>query len=72
MTLSQAMSICHRNKIIAYGVNKKGKLFVEVVEKKVTTKSKKLHNSNESLNDAVSKTYLFYANKLTQETNPPT
>ena len=29
MTLSQAMSICHRNKIIAYGVNKKGKLFVD-------------------------------------------
>lgn len=64
------MAICHKNNIKVYGVNTKGKMFVVVEEKTEEmhqpkkTPSKHLHNSSESLNEAVEKTYVFYANKI--------
>jgi len=70
MNISKAMGICHSEGIRIYGTNSKSKLFVQVEEdianspKPKITASKKLHNSKEDLNDAVTLTYFHYANKI--------
>lgn len=66
MNISEAMSLCHKNNIKVYGVNKKGKLFVQVedsITKKITPSSKN-HSTMIKLNEAVSKTYFYFAEKL--------
>ena len=66
MTISNAMSICHSKGTKVYGVNKLGKMYVEVSKPNTPnpTKSKKHHSSHKNLNDAVGKTYLHYAREL--------
>ena len=78
MKISEAISICTKNGIRVYGVNSKGKMYVQSEEdiqgsvKPRITASKINHLSNEDLNKAVTKTYFFYAgiiiNKIKDKT----
>lgn len=67
MNINKAMSICHKANLKVYGVNRSGKMYVEVNESNKITPSKILHNSSKSLNEAVAKTYIHYANKLSEK-----
>lgn len=72
MDVNKAVKICHDDGLKVWGVNSKGKMFVQVSEvieglpKPKITSSNKIHSSHDSLNKAISDTYIYFANKILQ------
>jgi ABC-type multidrug transport system fused ATPase/permease subunit len=61
MDISNAMALCLRNQIKIYP--SKGYIFVERTGKQTIKYNKRLTSSKE-INEAVTKTYIYYAKKL--------
>ena len=66
MNINDAMCICFKNKLIVYPIIEKPGWKVEVNDqknKKITI-YKKIIKSSKDLNEAITKTYIFWAKKL--------
>lgn len=64
MSINEAMSICIKNHIKVYGVKRGNEFFVEINERGKKTPSKIRYKSNKELNEAVKKTYFYFAKKI--------
>ncbi len=68
MTISQAISKCNKSGIKVYGLQVASYFFVEMSDRNVNNgepkRYKKSLNSNKDLNEAVTKTYIHFANQI--------
>lgn len=76
MTISEAMSKCHKAGIKVYGISFTDYYQVEIVDKSVKNgkpvRYKKRLTSNKDLNEAVTKTYFHQALLVDEKINEPT
>jgi hypothetical protein len=61
--INEAMSVCHNNGIKVYPIHVKGKWQVEVNNKTVISKGKKLYSAKK-INEVIKKTYIYLAERV--------